>query len=115
MIDRMPALKNTAVAKESIHALLIMLRMGRCFWRQHMDLTGISLSPAVKAQVAKAEWFWPRQKESSNRFLMVAQRLVDTLMQEAVVQPAHQLKLQAAAQEWRMIIFNHKSLAELPC
>ena len=115
MIDRMPALKNTAVAKESIHALLIMLRMGRCFWRQHMDLTGISLSPAVKAQVAKAEWFWPRQKESSNRFLMVAQRLVDALMQEAVVQPAHQLKLQAAAQEWRMIIFNHKSLAELPC
>ena len=115
MIDRMPALKNTIVAKESIHALLIMLRMGRCFWRQYKDLTGISLSPAVKAQVAKAEWFWSRQKDSPERFDAVAQRLVDALMQEAAAQPAHQLKLQAAAQEWRMIIFNHKSLAELPC
>lgn len=114
-IDRMASLKKSVVAQESIQLLLMMMRMGRCFRRQHTELTGISLSPALKAQVSKAEWFWPRQKESSDRFLIVAQRLVDALVQEASAQPTFQLKLLAAAQEWRMIISHHKSLVTQSC
>ena len=95
--------------------LLIMLRMGRCFRRQRMDLEGFSLTPALKELVARAEWFWPRQAESSGRFLMVAQRLVDALDQEAAMQPALRLKLHAAAQEWRMIMVNHQKLLALQC
>ena len=114
-IERMGAVRNTVVGEESVRMLLIMLRMGRCLRRQRMDLEGFSLTPALKELVARAEWFWPRQAESSARFLRVAQRLVDALDQEAAVQPALRLKLHAAAQEWRMIMVNHQKLLALQC
>ena len=114
-IERMGAVRHTVIGEESVRMLLIMLRMGRCFRRQRMDLEGFSLTPALKELVARAEWFWPRQAESSARFLRVAQRLVDALDQEAAVQPALRLKLHAAAQEWRMIMVNHQKLLALQC
>ncbi len=114
-IERMGAVRHTVIGEESVRMLLIMLRMGRCLRRQRMDLAGLSLSSALKELIARAEWFWPRQAESSGRFLMVAQRLVDALDQEAAMQPALRLKLHAAAQEWRMIMVNHQKLLALQC
>jgi hypothetical protein len=42
-------------------------------------------------------------------------RLVDALVAESLLQPTHQLELQAAAQAWRMISKNNQVLASLPC
>lgn len=115
LIDRIASLKGTVVATESIKALLVMLRVARCFRRQNSDLKGLVLSKTLRQQLDKAEWFWSRQIESPERFQQVALGLVDALMLEARNQPAHQLELQAAAQEWRMIAQNNQMLASLPC
>jgi len=115
LIDRIASLKGTVVATESIKALLVMLRVARCFRRQSFDLKGLVLSKTLRQQLDKAEWFWSRQIESPERFQQVALGLVDALMLEARNQPAHQLELQAAAQEWRMIAQNNQMLASLPC
>jgi hypothetical protein len=45
----------------------------------------------------------------------LVERLVDDLVAESLVQPAYQLELQAAAQDWRMIAKNNQVLASLPC
>ena len=115
MIDRIGSLKGTVIARESIQALLIMMRIARCYRRQFNDLARVPVSASVKRLVGQAEWFWGRQFESTTRFRMVALRLVDALTAEAQAQPANALELLAAAQEWRMIATNNEVLAALPC
>ena len=114
-IDRIGSLKNSVVAMESIQALLIMMRIARCFRRQRRDLSGLSLPEALRQQLVKAEWFWSHQLDSPERFQQVAQRLVEALVAESQKQSTHQLELHAAAQEWRMIAQNNQVLASLPC
>ncbi|MFM7122156.1 MAG: hypothetical protein ACKOW6_01025, partial [Fluviibacter sp.] len=75
----------------------------------------IDLPKQLRQRIAQAEWFWARQFDSPERFQKVAERLVDDLVAESLAQPAHQLELQAAAQEWRMIAKNNQVLASLPC
>jgi uncharacterized membrane protein YccC len=114
-IDRIGSLKNTVVAQEAINALLMMMRLGRCFRRQRDDLAGLRLPAHLRQRVNQAEWFWSRQIESPERFQHVVGRLVDALVAESLLQPTHQLELQAAAQSWRMISKNNQVLASLPC
>lgn len=115
VIDRIGSLKGTAIARESIQALLIMMRIARCYRRQFNDLARVPVSASVKRLVAQAEWFWGRQFESTAHFRSVALRLADALTAEAQAQPANALELLAAAQEWRMIATNNETLAALPC
>jgi uncharacterized membrane protein YccC len=114
-IERIGSLKNTVIAQESIHALLLMMRLGRCFRRQRLYLTGLDLPAPLRALVGQAEWFWGRQYESHERFQRVVGRLVDALVAESQKQPSHQLELQSAAHEWRMIAKNNQVLVSLPC
>jgi hypothetical protein len=114
-IDRIGSLKGTVIAQESMHALLLMMRVGRCFQRQRLDLSGLDLPGPLRQLVGQAEWFWSRQFESPERFQKVVARLVDALVAESLAQPSHQLELQAAAQEWRMIAKNNQVLVALPC
>lgn len=114
-VDRIGSLKNTVVAQETIHGLLLMMRIGRCLRRQSMDLQGLPLSDSLKRVLDQAAWFWPRQFEHADRFRIVAQRLVDALVAEARANPANALELLAAAQEWRMVASNNEVLASLPC
>ncbi len=115
MIDRIGSLKGTVIAQESIQALLIMMRIARCYRRQFNDLARVPVSASIKRLLGQAEWFWGRQFESTAHFRMVALRLVDALTAEAQAQPANALELLAAAQEWRMIATNNETLAALPC
>lgn len=114
-VDRIVALKNTVVARDSIEALLIMMRVARCFRRQRIDLEGITLSASLQRVRGQAEWFWPRQFEAPERFCGVARRFVDALVAEAKVNQANALELLSAAEEWRMIAINNEMLASLPC
>ena len=114
-IERIPSLKNTVVARDSIQALLIMMRIARCFRRQHLDLEGLKLSDALKRVLGQAEWFWPRQFETPERFRLVVHRLVGVLVAEAEVNQANALELLAAAEEWRMVAINNEIIASLPC
>ncbi|MEN9902524.1 MAG: hypothetical protein RL651_1188 [Pseudomonadota bacterium] len=115
LIDRIGSLKGTVIARESIQALLIMMRIARCYRRQFNDLARVPVSASIKRLQGQAEWFWSRQFESTTHFRMVALRLVDALLAEAQAQPANALELLAAAQEWRMIATNNETLATLPC
>ena len=115
MIDRIGSLKGTVIARESIQALLIMMRIARCYRRQFNDLARVPVSAPVKRLVGQAEWFWGRQFESTAHFRTVALRLADALTAEAQAQPANAIELLAAAQEWRMIATNNEILAALPC
>ncbi len=115
VIDRIGSLKGTVIARESIQALLIMIRIARCYRRQHNDLARVPVSASVKRLVGQAEWFWGRQFESTAHFRTVALRLVEALTAEAQAQPANALELLAAAQEWRMIATNNEKLAALSC
>jgi uncharacterized membrane protein YccC len=115
VIDRIGSLKGTLIARESIQALLIMMRIARCYRRQHNDLARVPVSALVKRLVGQAEWFWGRQFESTAHFRTVALRLAEALTAEAQAQPANALELLAAAQEWRMIATNNETLAALPC
>ncbi len=115
MIDRIGTLKGTVIARESIQTLLIMMRIARCYRRQHNDLEHVPLSTAVRRLLGQVEWFWGRQFKSADRFRAVVLRLVDALAAEAREQPANALELLAAAQEWRMIATNNEILAALPC
>jgi|GEM_PF-4971602 len=114
-IDRIASLKGTVVAKETIQELLIMLRMARCFRRQHFHLQNINFSDSLKRLMAQVLWLWPRQLENSDKFRELAQRLSDALVAEAEKTPTHGLELAAAAQEWLMIAKNNEVLASLPC
>ena len=114
-IERIGSLKNTVIAQEAIHALLLMMRVGRCLRRQRRNLANIKLPKALRERLGQAEWFWGRQFDSPARFQSVVTKLVDELVAESHHQPAHQLELQAAAQEWRMIAKNNQVLASLPC
>lgn len=114
-IERIGTLKNTVIAQEAINALLLMLRVARCFRRQHMCLAKIDLPKLLRQRIAQAEWFWSRQFDAPARFQKLVERLVDDLVAESLVQPAYQLELQAAAQDWRMIAKNNQVLASLPC
>ncbi len=114
-IERIAALKGTALAQEAIETLLKQMRVGRCFRRQRLDLMGLNLSTSLRQRINQAEWFWSRQFDSPERFQKVARRLVEALVAESIAQPAHQLELQAAAQEWRMIAQNNQVLAGLSC
>ena len=114
-IERIGTLKNTVIAKEAIRSLLLMMRVARCFRRQRNNLAKIDLPKQLRQRIAQAEWFWARQFDSPDRFQKVAERLVDDLVAESLAQPVHQLELQAAAQEWRMIAKNNQVLASLPC
>lgn len=114
-IERIAALKGTALAQEAIETLLKQMRVGRCFRRQRLDLMGLNLSASLRQRINQAEWFWSRQFDSPERFQKVARRLVEALVAESIAQPAHQLELQAAAQEWRMIAQNNQVLAGLSC
>lgn len=115
IVDRIGSLKGTVVARESIKQMLIMVRLARCFKRQRADLAGVRLSDSLKRLIGQAEWFWPRQLESADRFRIVAQRLVDALVAEARETPVNALELLSAAHEWRMIAKNNEALASLPC
>jgi len=115
VIDRIGSLKGTLIARESIQALLIMMRIARCYRHQHNDLARVPVSASVKRLVGQAEWFWGRQFESTAHFRTVALRLVEALTAEAQAQPANALELLAAAQEWRMIATNNEKLAALSC
>jgi len=115
LIDRIGSLKGTVVASESIRALMVMLRMARCFRRQHLDLQGMVLPGPLREQQRKATWFWSRQFASPQRFQQAALGLADALMAESLVQATHQLELQAAAHEWRMIATNNEILMSQPC
>ena len=99
----------------TIISLLKQMRVGRCFRRQRLDLMGLNLSASLRQRINQAEWFWSRQFDSPERFQKVARRLVEALVAESIAQPAHQLELQAAAQEWRMIAQNNQVLAGLSC
>ena len=114
-VERISSLKKTVIAKETIDALLLMMRLGRCFKRQHHVLASLNLPKKLRQQICRAEWFWSRQFDSSTRFQSVVGLLVEALVAESVAQPTHQLKLQAAAQEWEMIAQNNQVLAKLPC
>lgn len=115
IVDRIASLKGTVVAEETIKEMLIMMRLARCFRRQHADLDGVRLPDSLKRLIGQVEWFWPRQLEKSDRFRIVAHRLVDALVAEAQENPANALELLAAAHEWRMIAKNNEVLASLPC
>lgn len=114
-IDRIGSLKGTVIARDSIEALLLMMRSARCFRRQHQDLSSMTLPPALTRLYGQVTWFWSRQLESQVRFQRMVQLLVEALDHEAIKQPEHQLELQAAAQEWRVIAISSQTLASLPC
>lgn len=115
IIDRVASLKGTVIAKETVQEILVMMRIARCLQRQYRNLKGIRLSDSVKRLIGKAEWFWPRQLESSERFRLMVQQLVEALVNEARENPVNELELLAAAHEWRMIAKNNEVLASLPC
>lgn len=114
-IDRIGTLKGTVIARESIEALLLMMRSARCFRRQHQDLAAVTLPPALTRLYRQVAWFWSRQLESQTRFQRMSQLLIQALEHEAMKQPEHQLELQAAAQEWRIIAANSQILVSLSC
>lgn len=115
MIDRIGSLKGTVVAQESIDALLVMMRLARCLRRQGEYLDSVQLAPAVRKLVDQAEWFWSRQVSSSERFQALLAKLVDALKEEGSRQPAHQLELIAASEEWHDIASNNQRLCALIC
>jgi hypothetical protein len=114
-IERIASLKNTVVAQEAIHALLVMMRIGRCLSRQRAELAGLHLPAHLQQRLNQAEWFWSRQMERPESFRKIVDRLVDALVAESLLHPTHQLELQAAAQSWRMISKNNQTLASLSC
>ena len=111
-INDIDSLKGTIIARESIQALLIMMRIARCFRRQKIGLEGIELTDALTRLIGQVDWFWSRQMDRSQHFGLMAMRLVDALVYEAKKQPIHELPLLAAAQEWRMISENNAVLRD---